>query len=79
MEGALATTDGLVHRTNFSSHGIRYVIGNLAVNLNQKFFLEMKNEYQLDEAFIKGSLFTNRKRIDLTEMKKELLNHITRK
>jgi plasmid segregation protein ParM len=73
MEGALATSDGLVHRTNFSSHGIRYVIGNLARELSQKYFLEMKNEYQLDEAFIKGSLFTNRKRIDLTEIRKELL------
>jgi len=69
----LATTDGLVHRTNFSSHGIRYVMGNLTRELNQKFFLEMKNEYQLDDAFIKGSLFTNRKRIDLTELRKELL------
>ena len=73
MEGALATTDGLVHRTNFSSHGIRYVINNLARELNQKYFLEMKNEYQLDEAFVKGSLFTNRKLIDLTDMRKELL------
>ena len=73
MEGALATTEGLVHRTNFSSHGIRYVIGNLARELNQKHFLEMKNEYQLDEAFIKGSLFTNRKRIELADLKKDLL------
>jgi hypothetical protein len=78
MEGALATTDGLVHRTNFSSHGIRYVIGNLARELNQKHFLEMKNEYQLDEAFIKGSLFTNRKRIDLTEMRRDLLHQYYR-
>ncbi|HMU46600.1 MAG TPA: hypothetical protein PKC72_09540 [Chitinophagaceae bacterium] len=74
MEGALATTDGLVHRTNFSSHGIRYVINNLARELNQKHFLEMKNEYQLDEAFVKGSLFTNRKRIDLSEMRRDLLH-----
>jgi hypothetical protein len=73
MEGALATTEGLVHRTNFSSHGIRYVISNLARELNQKHFLEMKNEYQLDQSFVKGSLFTNRKRIDLTEMRRELL------
>lgn len=78
MEGALATSDGLVHRTNFSSHGIRYVIGNLARELSQKYFLEMKNEYQLDEAFIKGSLFTNRKLIDLTEMRRDLLHQYYR-
>ena len=73
MEGAMATTDGLINRTNFSSHGIRYVISNLNRELNQKYFLEMKNEYQLDDAFVKGSLFTNRKRIDLTELRQELL------
>jgi len=73
IEGTLATGDGLVHRTSFSSHGIKYVINNLARELNQKYYLEMKNEYQLDEAFMKGSIFTNRKRIDLRELRKELL------
>ncbi len=73
MEGALASTEGLVHRTNFSTHGIRYVISNLARELNQKYFLELKNEYQLDEAFIKGTLFTNRKHIDLSEIRRDLL------
>ncbi|CAN5126044.1 ParM/StbA family protein [soil metagenome] len=73
MEGAMATTDGLVHRTCFSSHGLRYVIGNLMRELSQKHYLEMKNEHQIDEAFIKGSIFTNRKRIDLQDLRKELL------
>jgi hypothetical protein len=73
IEGTMATEDGLVHRTSFSSHGIKYVINNLARELNQKYYLEMKNEYQLDEAFMKGSIFTNRKRIDIRELRKELL------
>jgi hypothetical protein len=73
IEGAMATEDGLVHRTSFSSHGIKYVIANLIRELNQKYYLEMKNEYQLDEAFMKSSLFTHRKRIDLREIRKELL------
>jgi Tfp pilus assembly PilM family ATPase len=33
----------------------------------------MKNEHQLDDAFMKGSIFTNRKRIDLKETRKTLL------
>jgi hypothetical protein len=33
----------------------------------------MKNESQLDEAFMKSSIFTNRKRIDLREVRKDLL------
>ncbi|MEP7107817.1 MAG: ParM/StbA family protein [Ferruginibacter sp.] len=73
VEGAMATTEGLIHRTCFSSHGIRYVIGNLTRELSQKYSLEMKNEHQMDDAFAKGSLFTNRKRIDLLPMRKELL------
>ncbi len=78
VEGAMVTEDGLVHRTSFSSHGIKYVIANLIRELNQKHYLEMKNEYQLDEAFIKGSIFTNRKRIDLREFRKELLTQYYR-
>ena len=33
----------------------------------------MKNEHQMDHAFAKGSLFTNRKTINLLAMRKELL------
>jgi plasmid segregation protein ParM len=74
VEGGYATADGLVNRTCFSSHGIRYVIGNLARELNTQYYLEMKNEHQMDEAFVNGSIFTNRRRIDLKELKKNLLN-----
>jgi plasmid segregation protein ParM len=73
VEGGFATSDGLVHRTCFSSHGIRYVIGNLARELNINYYLEMKNEHQMDEAFVKGSIFANRRRIDLKEMRNTLL------
>jgi hypothetical protein len=73
VEGGLATTDGLVHRTCFSSHGIRYVTGNLSRELNTQYYLEMKNEHQMDEAFMNGSIFTNRRRIDIKELKRTLL------
>ncbi len=73
VEGGLATADGLVHRTCFSSHGMRYVIGNLVRELNTKYYLEMKNEHQMDESFVKGSIFANRRRIDLKDYRKALL------
>jgi len=73
VEGGYATADGLVHRTCFSSHGIRYVIGNLAREMNTQHYLEMKNEHQLDEAFMNGSIFTHRRRVDLQGMRKSLL------
>ncbi len=78
VEGGLATNDGLVHRTCFSSHGLRYVTGNLARELNTQYFLDMKNEHQMDEAFMNGSIFTNRRRIDLKEMKRNLLTQYYR-
>ncbi|MFB6457889.1 hypothetical protein ACE38W_21640 [Chitinophaga sp. Hz27] len=73
IEGGMATGDGLIHRTCFSSHGIKYAINNLTRELNQKHYLEMKNEHQVDDAFMKGSIFTNRKRIDLRDMRKGVL------
>lgn len=73
IEGGMATGNGLIHRTCFSSHGIKYAINNLARELNKKYYLDMKNEHQLDDAFMKGSIFTNRKRIDLKDVKKEVL------
>ena len=73
MEGAMATSDGLIHRTSFSSHGIRYVVANFTRQMEQKYYLEMKNEHQMDEVFMKGSLFSNRKAIDISSMRKDLL------
>jgi len=73
VEGGYATANGLVNRTCFSSHGIRYVISNLAKELSQQYYLEMKNEHQLDEAFVNGSIFTNRKKVDLKELRRHLL------
>lgn len=78
VEGAMASANGMIQRTCFSSHGIRYVIGNLNRELATQYYLEMKNEHQIDEAFMKGSLFTNRKRIDLTNYRKELLTQYYR-
>jgi len=74
IEGAMATADGLVQRTVFSSHGLRYAINNLTRELNKKYYLEMKNEHQLDDAFVKGFIFINRKNIDLKQLRKEILH-----
>jgi len=78
IEGGMASGNGLIHRTCFSSHGIRYAVNNLARELSKKYYLEMKSIQQLDDAFIKGSVFTNRKRIDITELRKELLGQYHR-
>jgi hypothetical protein len=73
IEGAMASNDGLIHRTCFSSHGIKYAITQLTKELSKKHYLGLKNEHQLDEAFMKGSVFTNRKKIDLKVIRKSIL------
>lgn len=73
IEGGMASSTGLVHRTCFSSHGIRYAVNNITRELAQKYYLEMKNEHQVDDALMKGVLFTNRKKVDLKGMRKEVL------
>jgi plasmid segregation protein ParM len=74
LEGGMATTSGLLQRTCFSTHGIRLAINNLQRELNKKYFLEMKNEHQLDDAFVKGFIYINRKNIDLKGLRKEILH-----
>jgi hypothetical protein len=73
LEATMVSADGLIHRTSLSTHGIRYAINNLTRELNRKYYLELKNEHHLDDAFMKGSIFVNRKRIDIAEIRKEVL------
>ncbi|GAA4313277.1 ParM/StbA family protein [Compostibacter hankyongensis] len=78
VEGGMATESGLIHRTCFSSHGLQYVVDNLNRELGKKYYLEMKNAHQLDDALMKGSIFINRKKIDLKTLRKELLEQYYR-
>ncbi len=73
IEGGMVSKDGLINRTCFSSHGIQYAIDNLNRDLTKKYFLDLKNVHQLDDAFIKNNITVNRKRIDLSETRKEIL------
>lgn len=78
VEGGMVTEEGLVHRTCFSSHGIQYAVANLQKELAKKYYLEMKNVHQMDDAFMRGSLVINRKRIDVKDIRKTLLEQYYR-
>lgn len=78
VEGGMVTDEGLVHRTCFSSHGIQYSVGNLQKELSKKYYLEMKNVHQLDDAFMKGSIMVNRKKIDIKDLRKNILQQYYR-
>jgi plasmid segregation protein ParM len=73
VEGGMASEDGLVHRTCFSAHGIQYAIDNLSKELNKNHYLNMQNVHQLDDAMMKASIFIDRKKIDLKDMRKSIL------
>lgn len=73
VEGGMASEDGLVHRTCFSGHGIQYAIDNLSKELNKAHYLNMQNVHQLDDAFVKGSIFIDRKKVDLKDLRKDIL------
>lgn len=73
VEGGMASEDGLVHRTCFSGHGIQYAIDNLNKELNKDHYLNMQNVHQLDDAMMKASIFIDRKRVDLKDMRKNIL------
>jgi hypothetical protein len=79
LEGIMVSDASLIHRTAFSTHGLRYAIHNLTQELNKKYYLELKNEHQLDDVFMKGSIFANRKRVDIAETRKELLQQYYQK
>jgi hypothetical protein len=72
-EGGMVTNEGLLQRTTFSTFGIKYVVTNLYKELNKTHYLNLKNECYLNDSLVNGFLIANRKRIDLKQLRKDLL------
>lgn len=72
-EAIFSTESGLVQRSSMSTFGIRYAVKLLEAELMKHYYLDLKNEHHIDAAFRNGFIFLNRKRLDLTEMKKAVL------
>ncbi|GHB35336.1 ParM/StbA family protein [Mongoliitalea lutea] len=73
FEAILSTEGGLVQRSSVSTFGLRYAIKLLEAELSKTYYLDLKNEHQLDTAFRNSFIFLNRKRVDLTEIKGKVL------
>jgi plasmid segregation protein ParM len=74
FEAILSTADGgLVQRSALSTYGLRYAINLMQVELSKNYYLDLKNEHQLDTAFRNSFIFLNRKKVDLKELKKQVL------
>lgn len=73
LEIGLSTDDGIIQRTFNSGPGLRYAINSAMKKLQQDYYLGLRTEHQFDDSFHKGNITLNRKRIDLSEVRKNAL------
>ncbi|WP_143959870.1 ParM/StbA family protein [Litoribacter populi] len=73
FEAILSTVGGVVQRSSVSTYGVRYAVNLMTQELIKEHYLDLKNEHQIDLAFSQGFIFLNRKRIDLTEIRRKVL------
>lgn len=73
LEGIVSTPNGIVQRSALSVFGLRYAVNLMKEELSRLYYLDLKNEHQLDVAFREASIVLNRKRIDLTDLRRKVL------
>ncbi|MHA7865662.1 ParM/StbA family protein [Flagellimonas marinaquae] len=73
MEAIFSKPSGIVQRSSLSTFGMRYAVNLLRSELEKTYYLDLKNEHQLDMAFREGSIVLNRRRIDLTEVRTKVI------
>lgn len=73
FESILSTDSGIIEQTMISTHGIRYAVNLMINELKSKYYLELRNTHQIDEAFKRGYIFLNRQNIDLREIRKSVI------
>lgn len=72
-ETGLSTNSGLVSRTCMSVPGLRYAVNNMQGELGRSFNLGMKNEHMVNQSFQSGKIVIERKRKDLTAIRRNNL------
>ncbi|WP_158861554.1 ParM/StbA family protein [Lunatibacter salilacus] len=73
MEAILSTEGGLVQRSSVSTFGLRYAINLITKELQKDNYLDLKTEHQIDQNFSEGTIILNRKRIDLKDLRKQVI------
>jgi plasmid segregation protein ParM len=75
-ETGLSINGGLVGRTCMSVAGLRHAVNNLHGELSRSNNLGMKNEHMINQNFQGGSIVVDRKRKDLTDLRRnQLVNY----
>src|SRR5690625_92713 len=75
VEIGLSTDGGVIQRTEGSANGLRYAIDWAMKQLMKTYYVGLRTEQQFDVAFQAGNIILNRKRIDLTEIRRQALTH----
>lgn len=73
FEMALSTPKGLIHRTKHSTKGMAYAVQNLENELQKKYYLNLQTEKQIERAFMRGSIISSRKIVDIKDLRSEAL------
>jgi len=73
FESILSTDSGIIEQSMVSTHGVRYAVNILINELKSKYYLELRNAHQFDDAFQRGYVFLNRQNIDLREIRRNAL------
>lgn len=79
-EAVLSTDNGIVHRTAASITGMQYAVDMFMRALSNKYYLGLKTEKQIDVSFRNDHIILNRKRVNIVELRKNILeryyNHV---
>ncbi len=73
FELALSTSAGIIHRTAHSERGINYAVSILENEIQKNYYLNLLTEQQIERAFQRGFFILNRRKVDVTDMRKRAL------
>lgn len=73
LELGLSTDDGIIQRTFNSASGVRFAIDLAMKEMAKTHYVGLRTEHQFDTAFKRGNITANRKRTDLSEIRKKAL------
>lgn len=73
FDACLANENGIIQRTAISNYGLRYAVNLFSKELAKNFYLDLRSEHQLDRAFMDGYIIMNRRKYNITELRKNVL------
>ncbi len=72
-EAVLSTDSGIVHRTAASITGMQYAVDMFMRQLSRQYYLGLKTEKQLDMAFRNDYIILERKKVNIVDLRKQVL------